>query len=223
MAVNLEELKKCTVDDLVAKIVDFDTKLSEATKPVTEAQPSPAAAPASEKTLSEKPSSESPAQNIQLSEAEKKLSESNKKLSEELAATKRKLFESEIEKKFSDLAAKGVPPVVIEKAKFIALAENGAQTVKLSEKNEKNEMVEKTVSFSDALVDLLASVPTVKLGEQTTESSPAAGSAEPTADQRAQIETVKKYAEENKKPFRVALSECITKGLVKAPAYKTPE
>lgn len=73
---------------------------------------------------------------------------------------------AEVEKKLADLVAKGIPPVMCDKAKAILLADMAPATIKLADGQEKN--------FADLVYDVLEALPAehrVKLGQVGSQES----------------------------------------------------
>ena len=150
-----------------------------------------------------------------IEELEKKLSETHAK---ELESTNKKLEDTEkrlseretdlhkekVSKKCDDLIAKGFWPAVVNKVKAVMLAEVGSKsTVKLDEKE---------VSFGDAVIDILETIPAdVRISFE--DKSHSNKNTDPNKKYMTEKE-VEAYAKDNKMSFQEACSVLASEGKI---------
>ena len=210
MPVNKEELLKLSTDELVAKIVESDAKLTEVQKsaPVAPtAAPAPVVAPVVvDPKLTE-------GTEKRLTEMSTQLTEANKKLAD-MAKDKQK---TDVELQLTKLS-EGVPKAVIDTMRELMLSDTGAKTYKFSETKADKSVVEVTLSLSECLIKLVEAFPTVELGESTVQAVPAADTIS-TDESATEITATKKYAEEHKIAFRDAAVILQKQGKIKGPSY----
>ena len=141
--------------------------------------------------------------------SEKKLTEDNRKLNERIVMLEEKDRVHEIDKKLNAYKAKGVPPVVVEKAREIMLADKGAaKSYRFSEENK-----EVTRSLTECAFALLDTVGTIEFSENTaTEFN---GSADIQGDEgKERNELIKQYSEENKCDWQTAYHKLLSDGKI---------